>query len=122
MKKGIALIMALILSVLLLGCEEAVTYATADDAKAALNGQGVITIDGDFSEPNQASDIRVNNGFAGFMRETGLINGKWTISANYEEWFYAKYVTDEPVNHQEGVNSGSTLGFYDMDDNCLGYA
>ncbi len=48
MKKGIALIMALILSVLLLGCEEAVTYATADDAKAALNGQGVITIDGDF--------------------------------------------------------------------------
>ena len=122
MKKGIALIAALVLSVLLLGCEEAVTYATADDAKAALNGQGVITIDGDFSEPNQASDIRVNNGFAGFMRETGLINGKWTISANYEEWFYAKYVTDEPVNHQEGVNSGSTLGFYDMDGNCLGYA
>ena len=98
MKKGIALIAALVLSVLLLGCEEAATYATADDAKAALNGQGVITIDGDFSEPNQASDIRVNNGFAGFMRETGLINGKWTISANYEEWFYAKYVTDEPVN------------------------
>ena len=122
MKKGIALIAALVLSVLLLGCEEAVTYATADDAKAALNGQGVITIDGDFSEPNQASDIRVNNGFAGFMRETGLINGKWTISANYEEWFYAKYVTGEPVNHQEGVNSGSTLGFYDIDDNCLGYA
>ena len=122
MKKGIALIAALVLSVLLLGCEEAVTYATADDAKAALNGQGVITIDGDFSEPNQASDIRVNNGFAGFMRETGLINGKWTISANYEEWFYAKYVTGEPVNHQEGVNSGSTLGFYDMDGNCLGYA
>ena len=122
MKKGIALIAALIISVLLLGCEEAVTYATADDAKAALNGQGVITISGDFSEPNQASDIRVNNGFAGFMRETGLINGKWTISANYEEWFYAKYVTGEPVNHQEGVNSGSTLGFYDMDDNCLGYA
>jgi len=122
MKKGIALIAALIISVLLLGCEEAATYATADDAKAALNGQGVITIDGDFSEPNQASDIRVNNGFAGFMRETGLINGKWTISANYEEWFYVKYVTGEPVNHQEGVNSGSTLGFYDMDDNCLGYA
>lgn len=122
MKKGIALIAALILSILLLGCEEAETYATADDAKAALNGQGVITIDGDFSETNQASDIRVNNGFAGFMRETGIINGKWTISANYEEWFYAKYVTGEPVNNQEGVNSGSTLGFYDMDDNCLGYA
>ena len=75
MKKGIALIAALVLSVLLLGCEEAVTYATADDAKAALNGQGVITIDGDFSEPNQASDIRVNNGFAGFMRETA--NGRF---------------------------------------------
>lgn len=43
MKKGIALIAALVLSVLLLGCEEAVTYATADDAKAALNGQGVIS-------------------------------------------------------------------------------
>ena len=79
MKKGIALIAALVLSVLLLGCEEAVTYATADDAKAALNGQGVITIDGDFSEPNQASDIRVNNGFAGFMRRRGLstVNGRF---------------------------------------------
>ena len=63
MKKGIALITALVLSVLLLGCEEAVTYATADDAKAALNGQGVITIDGDFSEPNQASDIRASSAF-----------------------------------------------------------
>ena len=41
MKKGIALIMALILSVLLLGCEEAVTYATADDAKAALDEMGI---------------------------------------------------------------------------------
>ena len=76
MKKEIALLAALILSVLLLGCEEAATYATADDAKAALNGQGVITISGDFSEANQASDIRVDGTFAGFMRETGLINGK----------------------------------------------
>ena len=51
MKKGIALIAALVLSVLLLGCEEAVTYATADDAKAALNGQGVITINVIFRKP-----------------------------------------------------------------------
>ena len=41
MKKGIALITALILSVLLLGCEEAATYATADDAKAALDEMGI---------------------------------------------------------------------------------
>ena len=41
MKKGIALIAALVLSVLLLGCEEAVTYATADDAKAALDEMGI---------------------------------------------------------------------------------
>ena len=41
MKKGIALIAALIISVLLLGCEEAVTYATADDAKAALDEMGI---------------------------------------------------------------------------------
>ena len=92
MKKGIALIAALVLSVLLLGCEEAVTYATADDAQAALKGQGVITLDGDFSEPNQASDIRVNNGFAGVMRETGRIHGNWTISATYAQGFYGKYV------------------------------
>ena len=41
MKKGIALIAALIISVLLLGCEEAATYATADDAKAALDEMGI---------------------------------------------------------------------------------
>ena len=57
MKKGIALIAALVLSVLLLGCEEAVTYATADDAKAALNGQGVITIDGDFEPIRPAASV-----------------------------------------------------------------
>ena len=56
MKKGIALIMALILSVLLLGCEEAATYATADDAKAALNGQGVITISGCLLYTSDAAD------------------------------------------------------------------
>lgn len=122
MKKWVVLIVTLMLSILLMGCEEAETFDTADDAKVALNGQGVITIDGDFSEANQETDIRVDGTFAGFIRESGLLNTKWTISANYKEWFYAKYVTDEPVNNQEGVNAGSTIGFYDENDECLGYA
>lgn len=122
MKKWVMLIVALALTVFLMGCEEAETFDTADDAKAALNGQGVITIGGNFSEANQGSDIRVDGTFAGFLRESGLINTKWTISANYKDWFYAKYVTNEPVNNQEGVNSGSTIGFYDENDVCLGYA
>ena len=37
MKKEIALLAALILSVLLLGCEEAATYATADDALSLIH-------------------------------------------------------------------------------------
>ena len=31
-------------------------------------------------------------------------------------------MTDEPINDVEGVISGNTYGYYDMNDNCLGYA
>ena len=47
---------------------------------------------------------------------------KWAVTIKGQDWFYVKYVIGEPMNNQEGINSGVTLGFYDSNDTCLGYA
>ncbi len=122
MKKWIALLLALALSAVLLGCEEAESFAGPEDAMAALNGQGTLTMHGDFESINQSSDLYVGGISAAHMEESGLFNIKWAVTIKGQDWFYVKYVTGEPVNNQEGINSGVTLGFYDSNDTCLGYA
>ena len=33
-----------------------------------------------------------------------------------------KFVTDEPINNIDGVIAGTTYGYYDKNNQCLGYA
>ncbi len=122
MKKGIALIAALVLSVLLLGCEEAVTYATADDAKAALNGQGVITIDGDFR--NQSGQRHPCE-----QRFCRIYAGDGADQRQMDDFCELRGVVLRQVRHgRTGEPPGGRQfpaprwAFYDMDGNCLGYA
>ena len=79
-------------------------------------------VKGELDEVNQQGDILADDKVAAYVIESGFFDTKWTVSVDGEDWFYVKYVTDEPVNNVDGVNSGSTYGYYDMDDNCLGYA
>ena len=59
---------------------------------------------------------------AGSIKETGFWNTKYTVTAGGEDWFYLGDPKDNFIYNLEGVNSGTTYAYYDMDDNCLGYA
>lgn len=131
MKKYLSILLALAMCVTFLGCQElegilenadVKTIESAEEAKAALDGKGEIRLGADYEEINQFEEIWVNNSIAGVLRETGLLNTKWTVSVKQETRFYVAYVTDQPVNDQPGIDSGNTYGFYDAEDNCLGYA
>ena len=119
------------MAVMLLGCQElegileaadVQTFDSAEEAKTALNGSGEIRLGADYEEINQFEDIWVDNATAGTLRESGLLNTKWTVSVKQETWFYVTIVTGQPVNYQPGIDSGNTYGFYDGADTCLGYA
>ena len=118
------MILGTLATTVLCGCggASAIAFSNEEAAKDALNTAGTVHFDGDVKAVNQGTDILADGQVAGYMEETGFFDTKWTVSVDGEDWFYVKYVTDEPINNMEGVNSGSTYGYYDMDDNCLGYA
>ena len=110
---------------MLAGCAapaSAIEYADADAAREALNTTSTVTFEVySMEDVNLAGDILADEKVAGYWCESGLLDMKWTVSVDDEDLFYVKCVTDEPINDMEGVNSGTTYGCYDMNDNCLGY-
>ena len=131
MKKYLTILLALAMCVTFLGCQElegileaadVKTIESAEEAKAALEGSGEIRLGADYEEINQFEDIWADNAIAGTLRESGLLNSRWTVSVKQETWFYVTVVTGQPVNDQPGIDSGNTYGFYDGTDTCLGYA
>ena len=122
MKKWIEILLAAILCLTLLGCEEAETFTSKEDRVRALNGQETLTMRGDFEEANQASDIFAGGISAARFRESGLLDPKWTVELEGKPWITVKYVTDGPVYEQEGIIAASTIGYFDENGDCLGYA
>lgn len=120
MNLAVICIMVLLLS----GCggASALDFSDASEAKKALNNASVVYIAGKLENPNQTGDILADGKVAGYLKETGLFNTRWTISIDGKTWFYMKFVTDEPINDVEGEITATTYGYYDSDDNCLGYA
>lgn len=78
--------------------------------------------DGDVKAVNQGTDILADGQVAGYMEETGFFDTKWTVSIDGNTWFYAKFVTDEPINENtDTLVSATTYGFYDADGNSKDY-
>ena len=99
-----------------------IEYPDADAAKEALNHATTVTfLTEDLEDADAMGNILADEKIAGYMSQSGLVNIKWTVNVDDQDWFYLKMVTDEPINDVEGVKTGSTYGYYDMDDNCLGY-
>ena len=100
----------------LTGCGKApqMEFDSAEEAIEALNTAENIEIYADLYSKKKKTEIVADGKVAGYLQgDTVYIDG--------EEWFSIDYVTDEPINNVEGVKTGSTYGYYDMDDNCLGY-
>lgn len=112
------------MATMLCGCVEPVeTISDAQEAKEAMNGASNIYMEGDYDDVNQETDILADGVNAGRMEESGFLDTKWTVTAGDETWFYVKFVTDEPINEDpEGYTCSTTYGYYDANDNCLGYA
>lgn len=111
---------------LLTGCTlvipSQIEYPDADAAKEALNHATTVTFQTeDLEDVDTMGDILADGKIAAYMSQSGFWNVKWTVNVDDQDWFYLKSVTDEPINDVEGVVSGTTYGYYDMDDNCLGY-
>ena len=111
-------------AIILTACGEAPeTITDAQTAKNAMDNAAVIYLTGNLDEIHQRTNILADGKVAGRMEESGFLDPKWTVTAGGETWFYMKIVTDQPIN--ENTNdyvSASTFGFYDENDNCLGYA
>ena len=99
-----------------------IEYDSADAAKEALQSASVLTVECNLEDADPAGNLLADGKIAGFMKNTGFINLKWTVSVDDVDWFYLKIVTDEPINDVEGIVSGTTYAYYDIDDTCLGYS
>ena len=124
-ERRIAVILATLATTVLCGCggASAIAFSNEEAAKDALNTAGTVHFDGDVKAVNQGTDIQADGQVAGYMEETGFFDTKWTVSIDGNTWFYAKFVTDEPINENtDTIVSATTYGFYDADDTCIGYA
>ena len=124
-EKRIAMILGTLATTVLCGCggASAIAFSNEEAAKDALNTAGTVHFDGDVKAVNQGTDILADGQVAGYMEETGFFDTKWTVSIDGNTWFYAKFVTDEPINENtDTLVSATTYGFYDADDTCIGYA
>lgn len=113
-----------ILAAMLSGCgkSDRESYASAEEAKQAMNQCRTFVVEGDLEAVNQEGDILADGKIAGRLKETGILNTKWTVSVDGKTWFWMKFVTDEPINNIDGMISGTTYGYYDENNQCLGYA
>lgn len=113
-----------ILAAMLSGCgkSDRESYASAEEAKQAMNQCRTFVVEGDLDEVNQEGNILADGKIAGRLKETGILNTKWTVSVDGKTWFWMKFVTDEPINNIDGVIAGTTYGYYDENNQCLGYA
>ena len=113
-----------ILAAMISGCgkSDRESYASAEEAKQAMDQCRTFVVDGDLEDVNQEGDILADGKRAGRLKETGILNTKWTVSVDGKTWFWMKFVTDEPINNIDGVISGTTYGYYDENNQCLGYA
>ena len=117
-------VMWCILASVLLGCKKSnvESYASAEEAKQAMSQCRTFLVEGDLDEVNQEGNILADGKIAGWLKETGILNTKWTVSVDGKTWFWMKFVTDEPINNIDGVIAGTTYGYYDENNQCLGYA
>jgi len=128
MKKALCLMASILMIASFCGCDDLELTETesepvsTDESKEMLTNAQTLSFNYSSSSPSQKTDIKADGVKAGKMTEEGLFNVTWTVSIDDENWFYAKFVTDEPINDVEGVISATTYGAYDAEGNLLGYA
>lgn len=94
---------------------------SGDEAWSALENADTIYLTGDLDDVNTFSDILADEKVVGRVQEKGMINNSLVVSVDGEEAFCCKYVTSGEIMEANDGRVGTTYGYFDMDDNCLGY-
>ena len=124
-KRLAGLLFAVAAAAVISGCSNTAedVISDVDEAKEALNAASSVYFEGNLESVNQKTDILADGAVAGHMEESGFINTKWTVTVGDETWFYVQIVTDEPINEDtESYVTAATYGYYDENNNCLGYS
>lgn len=115
-----SIMLTLLFIVLITGCTPRSDMST-DDILASLNGISSLDTKCKADSMTPKDKILINESIVGLIKQTGLLNTKWTVSIQDTDLFYVKYVTNEEINDLENVISSTTFGCYDMNNTCLGY-
>ena len=124
-KRLAGLLFAVVAAAVISGCSNTAEDVISDveEAKEALNAASSVYLEGNLDAANQNTDILADGAVAGHMEESGIFNTRWTVTVGDETWFYVKIVTDEPINEDtDEYVTAATYGYYDENDNCLGYS
>ena len=109
---GIGILLLLVIF-LLTGCGNdtpEMEFASADEAKEALNTASTIELYTDLYSKRRKTKILADGKVAGYV--------KWnTVYIDDQEWFSVEYTNDA-----NGEKSATGYGYYDADGDCLGYA
>ena len=97
-------VMWCILASVLLGCRKSnvESYASAEEAKQAMSQCRTFLVEGDLDEVNQEGNILADGKIAGRLKETGILNTKWTVSVDGKTWFWMKFEDSEPCSDYSG--------------------
>ena len=90
-----------ILAAMLSGCgkSDRESYASAEEAKQAMNQCRTFVVEGDLEDVNQEGDILADGKRAGRLKETGILNTKWTVSVDGKTWFWIKSHISSYLHH-----------------------
>lgn len=103
-------------AILLTGCKAPeMEFDTADEAKEALDTASVIEIYSDLDSSRRKTKILADGKVAGYLQGN-------TVYIDGEEWFHIDYAKEESVYQIPDVSSSTTYGYYDAENQCLGYA
>ena len=122
MKKGILLVFLLLFIVTFSGCGNK-TVLTGKTAEKALQEAKTLNFSGNLDDTGSISDIEADGRIVGRVEEHGsLYDTHLRVIIGGKDKFFLRYVTGEPVNNQKKNVSGTTYGYYNTKNECVGYA
>ena len=113
------MVFSVVLTLLLVSCGQKYPKLSGEAAWTALENAHSLYIKGDIDHVNVVSDLRADDHIVGKVKESGIIDNRMYVVIDGEKQFYYKYETSGEIMNRDDI--GTTYGYYDMSDNCLGY-
>lgn len=95
---------------------------TGKEARDTLASSKTIYLTGKRRHIHASSDVEADGALVGYVQEKGFFNSRYVYSIDGEKQFYVKYIeSDGSLFNNNEYTAGETRGYFDMDENCIGY-